>query len=120
MPDPNSTVTSEQDAADARPSARQLAGRLVSVLGMLSLPLALGGVVGFYLADQGMRLLPTMLEIVLAGLLLGFVAMPMGRLLQGSTYRETSAGSRLRKRVVTCIILGALCIAARLALYWTQ
>ncbi len=121
MPDSVSTSTSERDAAaPARLSARELAGRVVSVLGMLSLPLALGAVVGFYWADQGMRFLPTMLEIVLAGLLLGFVAMPLGRLLQGSTYRETRAGSRLRKRVVTCIILGALCIAARLALYWTE
>ena len=34
--------------------------------------------------------------------------------------RATAAGSRLRKRVVACIILGSICIAARLALYWTQ
>ena len=51
-------------------------GKILHQIGLLSLPVGLGAVAGFYAADQGMRWMPTMLESVLAVFVLGFASMP--------------------------------------------
>ncbi len=106
--------------AQPRHRAVSLVGRWIGRFGQISVPLGLGAVLGFYLADQGMRWLPSMLEFVLALFVLGFVAMPLGRLLQGRLYTNTVENQQIRKRVVFWTILAALCVGGRLALYWAE
>jgi len=68
------------------PDLTHRAGKAVSRVGHISVPLGSGLLVGFYLADRGARWLPTTLEIVLGVLLLGFVAIVVGRVAQGGTW----------------------------------
>ncbi len=93
------------------------AGKLINLLGKLCLPLAAGLALGFYAADQGMRWLPTMLEILLFILVAGFVAIPLGRILQGKLYEDSARKKRLRKRVLFFIGLACLALIARLVLH---
>lgn len=95
-------------------------GWVVGNAGQLSLPLAIGAIIGFYAADQGMRWLPSMLELVLVTFLVGFVAMPLGRVLQGEAYRDSTDRRRLRRRLVLCMTLATACVAGRLVVFWVQ
>jgi len=92
-------------------------GRFVSQAGHLSLPLGLGAILGFYAADQGTRWLPDMLQAVLLVFVIGFVAMPLGRILQGAAYRDSPERRKLRRRIVACLVLAASCVAGRLAVF---
>jgi hypothetical protein len=100
--------------------ARILAGRLLNRIGHLSLPLGVGAVVGFYLADQGVRWLPTALGLVLLLFVLGFLAIPLGRFLEGAAFADTPARKRLRKRVIVFLALGSAAVILRLVLFATE
>ena len=95
-------------------------GKILHQIGLLSLPVGLGAVAGFYAADQGMRWLPTMLQSVLAVFVLGFAAMPLGRWMQGRASSGTARHRRLRKRVIACLLLATAGVGARLIVHWTQ
>jgi hypothetical protein len=118
----STTVQAETPAPAAvrRPQILVWTGRFLSSCGSLSLPLGLGAILGFYAADQGMRWLPSMLELVLLVFVIGFLALPLGRVLQGEAYRETPRKRRLRRRIVFCLVLAAAGAGARLGVYWMQ
>ncbi len=124
--EPLAVVTADRLAAApgaARPPRHWVLvrlGRVIGNAGLLSLPLAIGAIVGFYAADQGMRWLPSMLELVLVTFLIGFVAMPLGRMLQGEAYRDSTEKRRLRRRIVVCMTLATACVAGRLVVFWMQ
>ncbi len=120
MPDTNDKPNRPPCTARPRHRAIVFIGRWIGRFGQLSVPLGLGAMLGFYAADRGMRWLPSMLELVLAVFVLGFVAMPLGRLLQGRLYTDTIESRRVRKRVVFWTILATLCAGGRLALYWAE
>ena len=84
------------------------AGRIVDLLGQAMLPVGVGGLVGFYLADQGMRLIPELLELTLGWTMLALVFIAGGKLLRGRLVTVSPQGVRLRKRVVFVLVLMAL------------
>ncbi len=121
MPDTESSpfCSPVANAASQR-SLRILLGKVIKRGGELSLPLGIGAVLGFYAADQGMRWLPTMLESVLCVFILAFLAMPLGRSLQGRAYRDTPERRKLRKRLIACLVLATVAVFVRLLVYWSQ
>ncbi|MBN2494985.1 MAG: hypothetical protein JXR96_10375 [Deltaproteobacteria bacterium] len=86
--------------------------------GFSTFPLALGAVLGFYFADQGMRWLPTMAGGVLALLVLGFLCLAASRLLAGRVWAGEAARRRLRLSVVVFLTLATAGVGARLLVYW--
>lgn len=117
-------MSTQRSIGDSRTSRRPqrkpitvALGKIVHQAGLLSLPVGLGAVAGFYAADQGMRWLPTMLQLVLAAFVLGFAAMPLGRWLQGRAFRGTALRMRLRKRVIACLLLAVAGAGARLIVH---
>ena len=101
-------------------TTRVKAGRVLNVAGELLLPVGLGAVAGFYAADQGMRWLPTMLQIVLGACVLALVAMAAGRHLAGTAVVATDRGARVRKRVMVSLVLAVLGLGAWLAVFFTR
>ncbi len=95
-------------------------GRVIDLVGQAMLPAGLGALLGFYAADQGLRLLPTMLEATLAWTLLALALIAAGRLLRGRLVRATPEGVKLRKRVVAVLVLMALALGARLGVHYAQ
>ena len=108
-------------AARAKPGEpgklQVLLGRLINRAGHLTLPLGVGAIIGFYAADQGVRWLPTLLGIVLLVFVLGFLAIPLGRALQGRAFDDSPERRRLRKRVVVFLALASAAVVLRLALF---
>ena len=101
-------------------STKVLAGRVLNVGGELLLPVSLGAVAGFYAADQGMRWLPTMLQIVLGACVVGLAAMAVGRVLAGTAVVASERGARVRKRVLACLVLAVLGLGVWLAVFVTR
>jgi hypothetical protein len=104
---------------DAR-ALRVLAGRALDLTGQVMLPAGLGALAGFYAADQGMRLLPDLLELTLCWTLAALCLIAFGKLLRGRLYTPTPEGVRLRKRVVLVLALMAAALGARLAVHHLQ
>jgi len=96
------------------------AGRIVDLLGQAMLPVGVGALLGFYAADQGMRLLPTMLELALAWSLLALALIAFGKLLRGRLFVPTPEGARLRKRVVLVLLLMIAALGVRLGLHYAD
>ncbi len=95
-------------------------GRIVDLLGQSMLPVGLGGLVGFYLADQGMRLIPELLELTLGWTMLALVLIAGGKLLRGKLVKASPEGVKLRKRVVFVLVLMALGLGGRLVMHYQQ
>ncbi len=95
-------------------------GRALNIAGELLLPVGLGAVAGFYAADQGMRWLPTMMQIVIGACVLALVAMAAGRWLAGTAVAATDRGARVRKRVMVCLVLAVLGLGAWLGVFITR
>ncbi len=96
---------------------RRRVGRTLDRLGLLGLPLTLGAALGFWASDQGVPLLPTMLEVLSGVCLLSVVLVGVGRWLGGRVQVDTPQGRRLRKRVVALLVIGAIAGAVRVAVY---
>ena len=58
-------------------------------IGLLGLPMGVGALIGFYVADQEMRLVPEFLSIILVALCFCLLAIVLGRLFAKKLYRET-------------------------------
>jgi len=101
-------------------SMRARAGRLLDALGQLGLPIGAGLVAGFWIADRGVRWLPTMLSAVLLVAVASLVLIAAGFWLRRQTHTEAPGGRRLRKRVVAVLGLAVAALAAHLALWWTE
>lgn len=101
-------------------SFRIRGGRFVALLGQLLPPLGIGISAGFYLADQGVRWLPTTLSIVLGLFAVGLFLIPMGSYLEGEAFKQDKKRIRLRRRIIASLILGAVAVAARLVVFWIQ
>ncbi len=129
-----SRPSADLDMSDAAPPSRELAdrespetgvvipwlGRLCSRMGHLSLPAAVGLVIGFYFADQGMRFMPTALKVALGLCIFGSLAIPLGRVIQGRAFRDTPEKKRIRKRVVFFAVLASLALVGRLLVFSTE
>ena len=89
-------------------------------LGIAGLAIGLGIVIGYYAGARSVRWLPTMFEIFLGICILSLALLLLARICEGSAIKPTQKGLRLRRRVTACIILLAIGILARLAVYWTQ
>lgn len=101
-------------------TSRLKVGRLLDSFGQLMLPTAVGAMVGFYVADRGMRLLPTLLEILLAWTLVALLLMLAGRLLRGRTFQLTPEGRRVRTSVVVVLWVTVLALMARLGVWYVN
>jgi hypothetical protein len=95
-------------------------GRALDLIGQAMLPTGLGALAGFYAADQGMRLLPDLLELTLAWTLAALALIALGKLLRGRLFTPTPEGMRLRKRVVAVLVLMALALGARLGVHYLK
>ncbi|MFH1468022.1 MAG: YiiX/YebB-like N1pC/P60 family cysteine hydrolase [Pseudomonadota bacterium] len=96
------------------------AGRVIDGVGQAMLPTGLGALAGFYAADQGMRLLPDLLELTLAWTLGALAFIALGKLLRGRLFKPAPEGVRLRKRVVAVLVLMALALGARLGVHYLK
>ncbi len=90
-----------------------LGGRLDKA-GQLMLPVALGAGLGFFLADRGMRLLPTMLELSLSWVVIALLLIAGGRWI-----RIRAGGSRpdAQRWVVAALLLAGVGIGAQLVIH---
>ena len=104
----------------SKDTTKVIAGRALNIAGALLLPVGLGAVAGFYAADQGMRWLPTMLQVVLGSCVLALVAMAAGRWLAGTAVVGTERGARVRKRVMVLLVLAVLGLGAWLGIFLTR
>ncbi len=97
-----------------------LGGEMLHRIGHFSVPLAGGIIVGYYLSDRGIRLVPTTLGFVLLVLVLGFVFILLGRLLQGTAFIDSPEKKRIRTRVVALSLLAGIAVAGRLVMFWVE
>ncbi|GDX83272.1 hypothetical protein LBMAG42_50830 [Deltaproteobacteria bacterium] len=81
------------------------------------LPVGAGAVAGFWAADQGMRLLPTLAELVLAWGVVALLLIGLGAALRGKLYVDTPHGRSWRRRAIVLLGLGALAASVRLAMW---
>ncbi len=93
-------------------------GRFLDALGQLGLPLGIGLVAGFWIADRGVRWLPSMLSTVLLLAAACLLLIGAGYWLRGRAVEESPLGRRVRKRVVVLLALALTALGARLALFW--
>ena len=113
----------EQQEVDKAPPGPQRTsrsiriGRGLDLTGRALFPVAVGMVAGFYAADQGVRWLPTMLQIVLVVGIFSLMAMVVGRGLAGKAVATSPGGVRLRKRIIACLILALLGALIQLGVY---
>ncbi len=110
----------ERDKNALRKRARLTAGKAINRIGHLCLPLGVGIVFGFYLADRETPFLPTLASVVLFVFILGFIAVPLGRILQGAAFEDTPDRRKIRKRVIVFTALAALAVLARLLVFWME
>ena len=94
----------------------QIADRL-DRSGQVMLPIAMGAGVGFLLADRGMRLLPTMLELSLTWVLLALCLLAGSRWIRVRIGAAATKGQRGRRWVVAGLLLVAMGIGAQLVLH---
>ncbi|MCP4676979.1 MAG: hypothetical protein GY854_15960 [Deltaproteobacteria bacterium] len=97
-----------------------LLGKTLHRIGHFSVPLAAGIIVGYYISDRGVRLVPTTLGFVLLVLVLGFVSIPLGRFLQGQAFIDTPEKKRIRTRVVVFGLLASIAVVLRLVVFWVE
>lgn len=97
---------------DTAPPRARL-GRALDLLGQLGLPLALGAALGFYAADMGVPLLPTMVQLLALLCLVSALLVAVGKVLRGRAWEDAPGGARLRRRVVAVLVLGALALAVQ-------
>jgi len=103
-----------------RSKVRALIGHWMERIGLLGLPMGVGALIGFYAADQDMRLVPDFLSILLVALCCCLLAIVLGRLFAKKLYRETQQQTKVRKRVIACIVAILLLAGFKLVLFWTQ
>ena len=96
------------------------AGLILDVTGQVMVPLGAGALLGFYAADQGMRLVPTLLGLVLGWGVAALLFIAIGRWLRGKAYKGTPQGVVLRRRVVFIAVLGVLALLGRLGIFWAH
>jgi len=101
-------------------SARALLGRTLERVGLLGLPLGVGALAGFFAADRGMRLVPTLLGIFLLASAACLLLIVLGRYVAGRAYKVTPELVKLRRRVIVCLALVMIAIVARLAILWSE
>ena len=58
--------------------------------------------------------------IVATILIVGFITIPLGRILQGAAFEDTPDRRRIRRRVIVFAALGAAAILVRLAVFWME
>ena len=92
-------------------------GRFLYFSGVFLFPFSLGGILGFYAADQGVRWLPEMISGVLAGCILALVLILLGRWLEGKFFDRTD---RLSRRLQFAIVLAVLGTGMRLWVFWAE
>jgi hypothetical protein len=97
---------------------QQNLGRALGWLGVAAFPLGMGLAVGFYVADQGVRWLPTMLGALALLAMLSMLALLCGRLMQGEAFKVTPKGKRVRRRLFVMLAVIILAIFARFVVYW--
>ncbi|MDG1484574.1 MAG: YiiX/YebB-like N1pC/P60 family cysteine hydrolase [Myxococcota bacterium] len=95
-------------------------GRILDFLGQVIFPLMLGTLAGFYAADQGVPLVPSMMRFTLSASIFALLLIAAGRWMRGKAFVETDQGARLRKRVVLALVLATLALGLRLAVHATE
>ncbi|MED5373366.1 MAG: YiiX/YebB-like N1pC/P60 family cysteine hydrolase [Myxococcota bacterium] len=98
-------------------------GRLGNFLyygGLLLFPAALGSVVGFYAADQGVHWLPNFIGGVLALSVLSMVMVMLGRWLRGRLFSLSENGQVLSRRFLLAMVLAILGLGMRLWVHQSQ
>lgn len=98
-------------------SWRTQLGRALDAVGRSMLPVGVGAVAGFWAADQGMRLLPTLAELVLAWGVVALLLIALGAALRGKLYVETPEGRTWRRRAIVLLGLGVMATGVRLAMW---
>lgn len=101
-------------------STRQRLGRALDLVGETMLPVGVGAVGGFWAADQGMRLVPTLLEAVLAWSVVALLLIALGAALRDKLYVDTAAGRAWRSTAIVTLIGAAIATALRLSVWWTD
>lgn len=101
-------------------SPKQRTGRWLDQIGETMLPVGAGAIAGFWAADQGMRLVPTLLELVLAWSVVALLLIALGAGLRGKLYADTRAGRVWRGTAVVTLVGAAVAAGLRLSVWWTD
>jgi hypothetical protein len=92
-------------------------GTRLDRIGRLMLSIAVGTGIGFFLADRGMRLLPTMLELALTWVVLALGLIASGRWLRIRAGEAGAAGAPGHRLAVIIFALAAVCTGAQLVVH---
>jgi hypothetical protein len=87
---------------------------------MIGLGASFGTALGFWIADRGVRWLPTVLGLLLLACAVSLLTIMSGRVIKGKALKLTARGIRIRRRIIFCLLLTTVLILARLGIYWAQ
>jgi len=110
-------------SADPEPVARDwstICGRALVIGGVLTLPIGVGAIAGYWASDRGVRWQPTMLEAILVGCVLAALAIVAGQALMGRHVTIEPGRRRVRRRVIVALAVAASGAALRLGVQATQ
>ncbi len=95
-------------------------GHWMERIGLLGLPLGIGALIGFYAADQEMRLVPDFFSLLVIAFSFFLLFVVLGRLFASKLYKESQQQNKVRKRVIACLIAILLLACFRLVLFWAE
>ena len=103
-------------AAPAELTRVQKIGQGIYYAGVFVFPFSLGGVIGFYMADQGVKWLPDMIGSVLAASVLAMLLILAGRWLRDRFFDKDG----LSVRVSIALVLLVIGAGMRLWVHWAE
>ena len=103
-------------AAPAELTRVQKIGQGIYYAGVFLFPFSLGGVIGFYMADQGVKWLPDMIGSVLAASVLAMLLILAGRWLRDRFFDKDG----LSVRVSIALVLLVIGAGMRLWVHWAE
>ncbi|MHC4213070.1 MAG: hypothetical protein ACYSWP_06825 [Planctomycetota bacterium] len=100
--------------------AKKSFGSLFCSIGQIGLALSLGAVLGFWMADRGIRWFPTMLSLVMVVLAVSLLLIIGGRTVEGTAFKQGAKGLRIRRRMIVWLLLLAVIIFGYFGIYKAQ
>jgi hypothetical protein len=118
----------QDQSADVKPSddyqatkpARLKLGSIFCMIGVIGLGASFGTALGFWIADRGVRWLPTVLGLLLVASAVSLLTIMSGQVIKGKALKLTARGIRIRRRMIFCLLLTTVLVLARLGVYWAQ
>jgi hypothetical protein len=101
-------------------SAKLKLGRFMGAIGLIGLAVSFGTVLGFWIADRGVRWFPTTVGLLLAACAVSVLIILSDQVIRGNVLKLTARGIRVRRRIILCLLLVVVLILGRLGVYWAE